>query len=313
MHSPTQPVCLWPVPLLASVLLAQDFLRVQSFHLSRQDIPGVPSTSTSCVHQPKPQAPRPSATGKREGGVGEAGAGRGPEGVDAGAHNKGNQGVTPGPDGDRAEGRAEPQEQQCAGGVPQGSTESGTALSPSSTGGAAATGVPASSPVLVSYKAVADFVEALVGCLWVHLGVEPALEALRWLGLPSDLASVHGEAKDGNGSAPSARRAEPGAGAVAGAWSSSQGPVPRSHAERRDEGAPASGFEEPLAKLQACLGYTFRNQGLLLEALTHSTFIHKIPEQGPGASKRRTDRCYQVLCTKCVHDLLLPRKSRSRS
>ncbi|CAI7824564.1 unnamed protein product, partial [Closterium sp. NIES-54] len=172
-------------------------------------------------------------------------------------------------------------------------------------------------PVRVSGKALADLVEALVGCVWDTCGAAAATRVMSWLGLPVGLSGFEGEdgdSRDDGGEA----------GEVCGGMGGRKGGIVEGNAgevcvwrdrEKTVEGIGARGSsidevmvdenggkegeegrmggeeeageegeegggevgEKGLAgvrEIEAALGYEFRDKRLVLEALTHPSFVN---------------------------------------
>ncbi|CAI5525142.1 unnamed protein product [Closterium sp. Naga37s-1] len=172
-------------------------------------------------------------------------------------------------------------------------------------------------PVRVSGKALADLVEALVGCVWDTCGAAAATRVMSWLGLPVGLSGFEGEDGGLREDGGEAREVcggmggrkggivEGNAGEVCaggngektvegiGARGSSidevmvdenggkEGEEGRMGGEEEagEEGEEGGGEvgEKGLAgvrEIEAALGYEFRDKRLVLEALTHPSFVN---------------------------------------
>ena len=142
----------------------------------------------------------------------------------------------------------------------------------------------------VRSKAVADMMEALIGCLWENRGEEAAAAVMAWMGMPAGMTGFE-ERTAGGESRGSAAGGEAGVTAEA--------------AGRRHGGS-----DDWMDEVEAGLGYRFNDRRLLVEALTHPSYCDVNSEECPKSYQVGREQegaegkgCCNVWCVPVCHRL----------
>eukprot|EP00897_Mesotaenium_endlicherianum_P000763 jgi/Mesen1/10688/ME000009S10474 len=257
----------------------QAYIQASPFLLAEWDAPGVPARlATSCEHLKIGASSAPDA---------------GEQSEDEG---------TPAEDGEASVDDSEPDDD-----ADSVDSEEDEEVEKAEDGEAAEEGRRGGSRRAVSTKCLADAVEALIGVFWMEGGDLAAAQLMAWLGMS---ASISGFAPTSSGMSagaagellailPSSRGSDSIVGGSTGSISSlekhGQG-LESSAGGSSLHGLEAEGealveeidpaFQKALECLEGCLKYPFERRELLLEAVTHASYVNS----GKGFSK-----CYQRL------------------